>query len=423
MTNDARAIQPRSVKPKGTHRASKMTDIDVRNQNKPGAYADGQGLYLRVDLTGGKRWFFRIMKDGVRHDLGLGGYPLVSLSKARVKARELRTIAKDGGDYMREHRKGLNVITFEKMAREYHAKNASSWKNAKATASWLTSMETYAFPVIGRKAIGEIIQADCLRALSPIWTEKKEAARKLSQRLGLVFDYAKAHGHRSGDNPMTGFRHGLEKQNVVAAHHPALPFVQMAGFIASLRTRSKASVAGRLAVEWLILTATRVGEVRFAAWTEIDLAKSTWTIPAARMKADREHVVPLSDRCMTILEEAKVLADDTGFIFPGGKGKPLSENAHNNLIQTLGFKDENSEQVTAHGMRSSFRDWAGDNTDADRETIEHCLAHQLKNRVEAAYRRSTAVAKRAAVMQAWADFATGKTSATDILLYADRSAD
>ncbi len=383
-----------------------MTDIDVRNQNQPCAYADGQGLYLRVDFTGGKRWFFRIMKDGVRHDLGLGGYPLVSLWKARLKARELRTIAKEGGDYLREHRKGVDVMTFEKMARDYHAKNAPGWKNAKATASWLTSMEAYAFPVIGRKAIGDVVQADCLWVLSPIWTEKKEVARKLSQRLGLIFDDAKAHGHRSGDSPMSGFRHGLEKQNAVAAHHPGLPFVQIAHFITSPHGRSNAGAAGRLAVEWLILTATQVGEARFAAWTEIDFAKKAWTIPAARMKADREHVIALSDRCMAILEEAKSLADDTGLIFPGGKGKPLSENAHNNLIQSLGFKDESGEEITAHGMRSTFRDWAGDNTGADRETIEHCLAHQLKKRVEAVYRRSTAVAKRIAVMQARANYAT-----------------
>jgi integrase len=422
MTDDAGTLHVRAPKPKGAHIAGKMTDVDVRNQNKPGAYADGQGLYLRVDFTGGKRWFFRIMKDRVRHDLGLGGYPLVSLSKARVKARELRTIAKEGGDYLREHRKGLDVMTFEKMAREYHAKNAPGWKNAKATASWLTSMGAYAFPLIGRKAIGDIVQADCLRVLSPIWTEKKEVARKLSQRLGLIFDYAKAHGHRSGDSPMTGFRHGLEKQNAVAAHHPALPFVQIADFITSLRGRSKAGAASRLAVEWLILTATRVGEARFAVWTEIDFSKKAWTIPAVRMKADREHIIPLSDRCMAILEEAKVLADDTGLIFPGGKGKPLSENAHNNLIQSLGFKDENGEEITAHGMRSTFRDWAGDNTGADRETIEHCLAHQLKNRVEAAYRRSTAVAKRTAVMQEWADYATGTAAGEVNNLVADGTA-
>jgi hypothetical protein len=222
-------------------------------------------------------------------------------------------------------------------------------------------------PRDGQEAIGDIVQADCLRVLSPIWTEKKEVARKLSQRLGLIFDYAKAHGHRSGDSPMTGFRHGLEKQNAVAAHHPALPFVQIADFITSLRGRSKAGAASRLAVEWLILTATRVGEARFAVWTEIDFTKKAWTIPAVRMKADREHVIPLSDHCMAILEEAKALADDTGLIFPGRKGKPLSENAHNNLIQSLGFKDESGEAITAHGMRSTFRDWAGDPGGSNRD--------------------------------------------------------
>jgi integrase len=422
MTDVAAPKQRKAAKAKGVaHPIGRYNDIQIRNL-RTGTYADGQGLYIRVAATGGKCWFLRVMRGGERHDIGLGGYPLVSLSKAREKAHSLRTIAKEGGDFMKESRKGREVVTFEAIARAYHAKNAPTWKNAKATASWITSMEAYAFPMFKAKPIGEISQSDCLRVLGPIWTTKKEVARKLSQRLGLIFDYAKAHGHRTGDSPMTGFRHGLEKQNAVAEHHAALPFVQIAEFIAALRGRANAKQVTRLSVEWLILTATRVGETRFAAWSEINLATKTWTIPAARMKADKDHTIPLSDRCMAILEEAKGLADATGLIFPGGKGKAMSEVAHLNCIQSLGFVDENGARLTAHGMRSTFRDWAGDNTAADRETIEHCLAHQLKDRVEAAYRRSTAVAKRTTIMQAWADYATGKPVSGDVDLAVRRIA-
>jgi integrase len=394
-----------------------MRDIDVRNKSAPGMYADGQGLYLRVEPTGGKRWFLRIMKDLKRHDLGLGGYPLVSLSEARAKARELRKVAKDGGNFMKVHHKDRNVVTFEAVAREIHAKRAGQWKNPKHAAQWLSTLETYAFPQIGARSIEAIEQRDCAKVLSAIWTTKPETARRVRQRLKLVFDWAKVHGHRVGDNPILGIELGLADQTDKVKNHAALPYKKMAEFMTALGA-AKASTGGKFGLEFLILTALRDKEVRLVTWSEIDLTARTLTIPASRMKADKEHVVPLSDRCMAILAEVRAAQPSVAYVFQGRRaGKPLSENTFAKLARDQGFG-----HLTAHGFRSTFKDWASEVSSFANEVSEMALAHAIDSKVEASYRRGDLLDKRRDLMEAWADYASGKAPGGIIDLDAHRKA-
>jgi integrase len=397
-------------KPKGAHPTGRFADVQLRNLKTPGVYADGQGLYVRVDPTGTKRWFLRIMIGGNRHDLGLGGYPMIGLSEARIKARELRKLAKSDPNAISQRRKARDgAVTFKKIAFEVHAANAGQWKNPKHAAQWLTTLETYAFPKLGDRPIDAIEQKDCVNVLAPIWTAKPETARRVRQRLKMVFDWAKAHGHRSGDNPLGGIEHGLPKQNDEVEHHAALPYAKIPDFMRSLNA-SAASVSGRLALEWLILTATRESETRKAAWSEIDLAARLWTIPAERMKAGVEHVVPLSDRTIAVLTEARAAHPESELVFPGQKAKPLSENTLAKLSREMGFG-----HITAHGFRSSFRDWGAEETQFPNEVLEMALAHTVANKVEAAYRRGGLLDKRRPLMAAWADFAGGVTIPANVV--------
>lgn len=396
----------RYMKRKGQHPRNALTAVKVNATKKPGRYADGNGLYLVVDLSGAKRWMLRAIVQSKRRDIGLGGLSVVSLADARKKAEKLRGIARDGGDPIAERRKErVKIPTFEKAARDVHAENAPSWKNPKHAAQWIKTLEDYVFPVFGSRAIDTIESPDVVTALSPIWLTKPETARRVKQRIGMVLDFAKAKGYRAGDNPVAAATDGLPKQAKDDGHHDALPYKQIPRFIEKLR-RSDSGLIPRLAFEFLILTATRTNEAISAKWNEIDLKEKTWTIPAERMKASKEHVVPLCIRCIDILGQVRAVDGGGDYVFPGRvRGKPLSNTVFLMMIRRL------NEKGTGHGFRSSFKDWASEETHFANEVSEMALAHAVKDKTEAAYRRGDMLEKRRALMQEWAAFASGDANA------------
>ncbi|MBQ0820600.1 tyrosine-type recombinase/integrase [Microvirga sp. HBU67558] len=375
--------------------------MQVRNLNKPGRYADGNGLYLVVDPSGAKRWLLRVVVHGKRRDIGLGGTSLVSLSEAREKALSYRKLARDGGDPLAEKRKEKREIpTFTIAAEQVHAEHKASWKNKKHVDQWINTLKEYVFPHLGETRVDQVHTPDVLKALSPIWLTKPETARRVRQRIKAVLDWAKAAGFRSGENPVEGVERGLPKQNGRDSHHEAMPYGQVPAFITNLQA-SDAGEITRLALEFLILTASRTSEVLQARWDEFDLDQALWTVPADRMKAGRVHRVPLSDRCVEILRRAKVLGTDSSYVFPGrSPEKPLSNMVFLMMLRRMKLN------VTAHGFRSSFRDWAAEATHFPREVAEMALAHTIENKVEAAYRRGDLMEKRREMMAAWMMFCT-----------------
>ncbi len=395
------------MKRKGKHPDKELTAVAVRQAKIPGRYADGNGLYLEVDASGAKRWMLRVVVRGRRRDIGLGGTSIVSLSEAREKALAYRKIAREGGDPLLERRKAQGTIpTFKEAAEKVHAEHAPSWKNEKHAAQWLTTLKTYAYPEIGELPVNAIDTPMLLRVLSPIWLAKPETARRLRQRLGTVFDWAKAAGYREGDNPVEGVERGLPKNGRLKEHHAALPYGEVPTFVQTMHAVD-AGLPVRLGFEFLILTAARTGEVLGATWDEIDLKEKVWTVPAARMKAKRVHRVPLSDRCLALLNEAARLGTE-GFVFPGRSvQKPLSNMAFLMVLRRM------KSNVTAHGFRSAFRDWAAEATNHPREVCEMALAHTVENKVEAAYRRGDLFEKRRQLMMDWSAF-VGAVKSKDV---------
>lgn len=388
---------------------SQLTTLSVQNA-EPGTHSDGRGLYLRVSDSGAKRWFVRVVVSGRRSDVGLGSASLVSLADARDLAHEIKRKTRiEGVDPVSARRriKGGAVPTFEEVAREVHKVNLPTWKNAKHGAQWLATLERHAFPRIGRMSVDRVMHGDVLAVLLPIWTTRPETARRTLQRLRMVFDFAIAAGHRSAANPVTLAKGGLPKQTEHVKHFAALPYANVPDFIAKLRDGPNFD-AVRLALEFLILCASRSGEVRGAAWSEINLGKAVWTIPALRMKtgmtgkAPRPHTVPLSPQAVAVLDEAKDLWPRTSLIFPGRNGKMLSDMALTMALRRLGF------DVTVHGFRTSFRTWAAECTSYPGELAEAALAHTTKSAVEAAYQRSDLLEKRRSLMNDWAVYTLGR---------------
>jgi integrase len=369
----------------------------------PGRHADGNGLYLFVDDSGAKRWILRTVINGKRCELGLGGLSLISLAEARDEAARLRKIARKGGDPLAERRKEQVVIpVYEAVAREVHESLIPTFRNAKHAAQWINTQRDYVFQKIGNMPVDKIEPKEILAVLSPIWIEKAETARRVKQRIKTVFDYAKAKGWRSADNPVEGVAKVLPKHNgKMKEHFAALAYAEVPAFIQALRA-AKVYLAIKLAFEFLILTAARTSEAMLAKWPEIDFETATWTIPAERMKAKIEHRVPLSARCLEILKAAKDFNSE--YVFPGrGHGKPLSNMAFLMCLRRMEKGD-----ITAHGFRSSFRDWCEERTHEQRSVIEAALAHQVENKVEAAYLRTTLFEKRRHLMDSWAVFCMSK---------------
>lgn len=389
------------MKPKGPHPDHALSAVKIRTLKEAGRYGDGNGLYLIVDPSGAKRWMLRTRVQGRRRDIGLGSARLVSLADAREKARAHRHLARSGGDPVAEIRKARRVVpTFSQAARQVHAEHAHTWRNKKHKDQWINTLAQYAFPVIGDWRIDQIEAPDVLKVLSPIWFTKYQTARRLKQRIRSVLDWAKVAGFRSGDNPVDGVEKGLVRRPEMASHHAALPYPEIPAFIGRIQ-ESELGETTKLAFEFLILTAARTSEILYAKWDEIDFERKVWTVPAGRMKAAREHRVPLAPRSIELLERARELAGESEFIFPGR----ISTQPMSNMVFLMAIR-RMKLTVTAHGFRSSFRDWAAERTNFPREVCESALAHSVKDKVEAAYRRGDLFDKRRQLMHAWAQFGT-----------------
>ena len=399
VTNIARL--PRRTKPKGRHPQKALSAAFVRAA-PPGRHADGNGLYLFVQPGGTRSWIQRLLVRGRRRELGLGSLALVPLAEAREKALVNRKLARQGGDPLAEKRRSQGIPTFAEAATRALEQKQAGWRNRKHAREWMSSLRRFAFPRIGKMLVSEVTSADVLEILSPIWHRKAQTARRVRQRLRAVLEWAVAMEFRM-DNPCDRIGPVLGPQQDVTEHMQALPHREVAAVIRTVRA-SAALPAARLAFEFLVLTAARWGEVRWAEWEEIDRDGRVWTVPASRAKTNRRHRVPLCGRALEILEAAQALGEEAGpLVFTHGGGKPLHDSQLRRLLRELGIA------AVPHGFRSTFRDWAGEETDHPREVIEAALAHVVRNRVEAAYARSDLFERRRILMDDWARYlAQGK---------------
>jgi integrase len=386
-------------KPAGAHKEKRLTAAAVRNLKEPGSYGDGHGLYLKVDKSGARRWFQRIVIHGKRRDIGLGSATLVTLAEAREQALQHRKSARAGDDPIAAKRRSTAILTFEDAARRYHKMSEPTWRNEKHGQQWINTLTTYAFPVLGSKRIDTITSADVLAVLIPIWNSREETARRVRQRIGTVMKYAMAEGWRT-DNPAEAISKALPRHDRSKVKHRLALHHSLVGGAITVVAASDAGTATKLAFEFLLLTATRPSETLKAVWSEIDLESRTWNIPASRMKAKRLHRVPLSPRAIGILKGARELRQaDSDLVFPGTKpGRPLSENTLSKLLKELEIA------AVPHGFRSSFRDWAGETTNYSHQTVEFALAHVINNKSEAAYARSDLLERRRPLMDDWQNY-------------------
>lgn len=388
---------------------NKLSVMLVSHLSKPGYYGDGGGLWLQVSPTKSKSWIFRFRMAGKQHEMGLGALNTVDLAAARVQARECREMLRQGIDPLAARRAARTAmalerarsITFDQCAAAYIDAHRGGWKNPKHAAQWESTIATYASPVIGTLPVAAVDTDLVVQVLRPIWRGRTETAVRLRGRIESILDWATVSKFRQGDNPARWRGHLdnlLANPNKIAPvkNHPALPWHEIAAFMKLLREREGVSAR---AIEFAILTACRSGEVRGARWEEVDFDTKLWIIPAVRMKAGREHRVPLSTAAMTLLCAVEQRAE---LIFPGrGENALLSDMSLTAVLRRMGRGD-----ITVHGFRSTFRDWCAEEAGNafSREVCEHALAHSLPDRVEAAYRRSDLLEKRIKLMQAWADY-------------------
>lgn len=401
-------------------KASELGALAVSRLTTPGLYAVGgvSGLYLQVLPSGGRSWVLRAMIGGRRRDMGLGGFPGVTLAGAREAARKAREKIDSGVDPIedRKARKSAlraetaKVITFEDAAKAYIAAHEDSWRNAKHRQQWENTLATYAFPKLGKLSVKDIEGVHVMSVLEPIWKDRTETATRLRGRIERIMGWAIARGHRSGLNPARWKDH-LDQQLAApgkiakAVHHAALPVDHMVAFISDLRG---ADGMGARALEFVILTAARSGEVRGARWSEIDLVEKVWTVPGDRMKAGKEHRVPLSPSALDLLAKLPRIAG-TDIVFPAPRGGPLSDMTLTAVLRRM------KVPATAHGFRSTFRDWAAERTNYPRDVAEMALAHTIGDKVEAAYRRGDLFAKRSRMMADWAKFIHQPAPSADIV--------
>lgn len=385
----------------------------IEHYKDRGLYSDGGGLYLQVTPAGVKSWLFRYMRNGKARGMGLGPLYVVSLAEARVKAHECRRLLHEGVDPLDAKRQKTDaerleeakMLTFQQCATKYIVNHKAGWKNAKHADQWTNTLATYAYPLIGEIPVAMVSLPLIIKILEPIWTTKTETASRLRGRMEAVLDWATVSGFRSGDNPARWKGHLdklLPKRSKVqkVQHHPALPYSAMSQFMADLASQEGIS---RYALELLILTAARTNEVVKATFSEFDLQAKTWTIPAERMKAGREHNVPLSDRAIQIVKYMQEFAQ-SNHVFPGLR--PRTSLSNMAMLQLL--KRMKRDNLTAHGFRSTFRDWAGECTNHPREVCEAALAHLIKDKAEAAYARGDLFVKRAKLMSDWATYCYSK---------------
>ena len=395
-------------------KARELSPLEIRRLLRPGRWSVGgvDGLALQVTDSGARSWVLRIAVGGKQREMGLGSFPTVSLAEAREKARRHRAQLGEGADPIAARRAAVSAAaadrssqqTFAEVAGQYIALHRKSWKNEKHGAQWTSTLQTYADPVIGSLLVRDVTAAHVIRVLEPIWTSKTETATRVRSRLELVFDFAAARGLREGPNPAR-WRGNLDaafpKASKVAKvqHHAALEVGGVGVFMSRLRGQSG---MGARALEFAVLTAARSGEVRCATWSEIDMPAALWVLPAGRMKSGREHRVPLSKPAINLL---RALRGGTagGLVFPGMRG-PLSDMSLTAVLRRMNVK------VTAHGFRSTFRDWVAEFTDHSNEVAEMALAHAVGDKVEAAYRRGDLFEKRVSLMSDWAAYLESKKS-------------
>lgn len=387
----------------------KLSALAVSRAKEPGYYGDGGGLYLQISKAGTKSWIFRFTLARKQREMGLGPLHTVTLAQAREKAKACRASLLDGIDPL-EARNAVKLeaaleraktVTFDHCAKEYIAAHRSGWKSQKHAAQWESTIETYASPLIGALPVSAVDTPLVVKVLQPIWHEKTETATRLRSRIENILDWATVSKFRTGENPARWRGHLenlLADPNKVArvSHHAALPWQEIGAFMADLRQRG--GTAAR-AVEFGILTAGRSGEVRGARWKEFDLDAAIWTVPAERMKASKEHRVPLSSAALALLKDLPRVGD---IVFPGQRlDRDLSDMSLTAVLRRMDRGD-----ITMHGFRSTFRDWCAESVGNSfpREVCEHALAHSLPDKVEAAYRRGDLIEKRKVLMQVWADY-------------------
>ena len=366
--------------------------------------SDGNGLYLLVQPTGARRWIQRLVVRGRRRELGLGGFPLVSLKEAREKAFSNRKVAREGGDPLIERRRAQALPTFAEAAKRVWKDNSPGWRHPRHAHDWISSLTRHVLPHIGDKPVSNVSSADILDTLRRIWHVRPETARRIRQRISSVMEWSVAMEYRN-DNPCDRLGPVLGPQQNVVEHMRALPHGDVAGAIRKM-WGSGATPPVKLAFEFLVLTAARSGEVRGARWAEIDLPARVWTVPAKRMKSKREHRIPLSGCAMEILDAARKLSDGRSLlVFPSQGGKPISITRLPRMLHNL------KVAAVPHGFRSSFRDWAAERTDHPREVLEAALAHIVGNQTEAAYARSDLFERRRRLMDEWGGYLGGAGTA------------
>ena len=387
----------------------RLSAVKVQNLKRPGYYADGSNLYFRVASGGTKGWIFRFAVGGRTRDMGLGAYPAVPLSQARQLAEECRQSLSRGQDpiELRKARRAeaateaAKAMSFDACAKAFIAAHEVSWRNSKHRQQWTSTLSTYVTPVFGKLPVQAVDTGLVMKVLEPLWSQKPETASRVRGRIEAILDWAKVRGYREGENPARWrghLDHLLPAKSKVrrVRHHAALPYTDIPAFMPLVREQTS---TGARALEFLILTAARTSEALKATWDEIDLTHKVWTIPGERMKAGKEHRVPLSVAAVEVLKGMQgVKLND--YIFPGLKpGRPLSEMALLMLLRRIGRDD-----ITGHGFRSTFRDWAAECTPWPREVAEMALAHAIPNAVEAAYRRGDLFDKRRKLMEAWGSY-------------------
>jgi len=387
----------------------KLTALAVAQAKRRGYYGDGGGLFLQVSTTGSKSWVFRFKEAGRLREMGLGPTHTIGLANARQRAQDCRRARLDGKDPIEGRRAermaakldAAKAMTFKASAERYIASHRAGWRNAKHAAQWTATLNAYVYPSFGALPVQTVDVGLVLKAVEPIWATKPETASRVRGRIESVLDWATARGYRQGENPARWRGHLenlLPRPSKVRRieHHAALAYPEIAAFMVELRDQEG---VGARALEFAILTAARTGEVIGARWDEINIAERLWTIPAERMKGGREHRVPLSDAALAIVEAMAAIRSGD-FVFPGGRtNRPLSNMAFLMLLRRMGRGD-----LTAHGFRSSFRDWAAERTGFPAEVAEMALAHAVADKVEAAYRRGDLFEKRRQLAEAWAKF-------------------
>ena len=414
----------------------KLTALQVTKLTKPGLYGDGGGLTLQITKAGVKSWLFRFMREGKAYGMGLGATHTFSLAEARQKALAARKLLADGLNPLTEKKQKLLVMalerarmmSFDQCSKAYIEAHKASWKNAKHLDQWTNTLATYASPVFGHLPVAEIDTALVVKCLGPIWQTKTETASRLRGRIESVLGWATTSGYRTGENPARWKGH---LENLLAnisktsrtKNHPSIPWQRIGDFMAALKARE--GNASR-AMALTILTACRSGEVRGAQWSEFDFKEKVWTIPASRMKAHREHQVPLSEAALALLAS---MPHSGKFVFPGTKGQPLSDMSLTAVIRRMNSEgskpvwvDAAGEGITVHGFRSTFRMWTAETTAYPREVAEHALAHKLPDAVERAYQRGTQFLKRQALMAEWGVYCTtAKTGAVVSTIHAEQT--